>query len=104
MNNYAFFGMAAGLPLYIIWITGIILSIIFIKNHPIPSGLFLAACSLFLINSLISNILLYTMTFDKETVIDRNTFFLIKNAINQIVNITGWILIIVSVFYGRVKK
>jgi hypothetical protein len=93
------------IPIYIVWITGIILAIVNIKKMPKVSILTLIALVLFLITSVISSIVnVYYPTWAMKSGIPTSQmglFFIVKGIIGVVFSLACWVMILIAIFSKR---
>jgi hypothetical protein len=96
--------LLTSLPLIVVWIAGIVLSIVFMKKHKRVSLFALAVFILCLINmvlSLIASILPLTMRNSGIPVALIGSYLMVFRIIITFISLASWSLIIAAVFIDR---
>jgi hypothetical protein len=100
--------LAVNLPLYLVWLVGIVLSIITWNKHPKSSLLSVIAFVIFFINTLVSNFLsilpVYLHNTRGMSLSNIGTLSTILNLVLILFRVVGWVLILIAIFGRRKSK
>lgn len=102
------FSLVTQAPLFLVWIIGIVLAIIFWRKHPAVSGLTLLAISGFIILDIVNaylNLRLSTWLLEQGMSPSNSMpIFIAKGIISSLLDAVLWILLLFSIFGWRKKE
>src|SRR5262245_53459527 len=91
-------------PLYLVWLTGIILALVRWRHHPGTSLMALHGFGLFLLQSLVWTFLTHALLLSPlRTEVGTGTLLAVLNGAGILVRLVGWVLLLVAVFAWRTR-